>query len=136
MMTSTQKDTIKNLRLQGLSYREVADEADLKMETVKSFYRRHGLSGFGRKLSKINGDGKYMFCRNCGERLIQKEHTKRRVFCCDACRVKWWSDHPEMIKKRAVYHFVCAHCGEPFTAYGNDGRKYCCHECYIEERFG
>ena len=38
--------------------------------------------------------------------------------------------------RKAVYHFVCACCGEPFTAYGNENRKYCSHSCYIAGRFG
>ena len=29
----------------------------------------------------------------------------------------------------------CARCGKPFTAYGNAGRKYCSHSCYIADRF-
>ncbi|MCI9560414.1 MAG: hypothetical protein HFG52_14545 [Lachnospiraceae bacterium] len=51
------------------------------------------------------------------------------------CRVKWWHEHPEKIKQRAVYSFTCAGCGKPFTAYGNSRRKYCSHECYIRNRF-
>lgn len=31
---------------------------------------------------------------------------------------------------------ACAHCGKPFTAYGNKERKYCSHNCYISDRFG
>ena len=29
---------------------------------------------------------------------------------------------------------VCIHCGKEF--HGRSGRKYCSHQCYIEERFG
>lgn len=31
---------------------------------------------------------------------------------------------------------VCPVCKKPFTVYGNANRKYCSHECYIEDRFG
>lgn len=35
----------------------------------------------------------------------------------------------------ATMCFVCPSCGREFTAYGNAGRKYCCHPCYIAARF-
>lgn len=28
------------------------------------------------------------------------------------------------------------HCGKNFIAYRNNKRKYCCHTCYIEDRYG
>lgn len=136
-MTSTQKEAIKLMRAEGLSYGIVSERTGIGYEAVKSFCRRNGLTGFGSEILKGNNrDEKYVFCKNCGKRLVQQKNLKRRVFCCDECRVKWWSTHPEMINKKAVYHFVCIHCGKPFSAYGNSGRKYCSHECYIEERFG
>lgn len=56
-------------------------------------------------------------------------------FCSDNCRTAWWNAHPEKVNRRAVYHFTCAHCGKPFTAYGNAKRKYCSHACYIADRY-
>lgn len=50
--------------------------------------------------------------------------------------MKWWNEHLDRVDKKANYEFVCAYCKKPFTAYGNAHRKYCCHECYIEDRFG
>ena len=134
-MTDAQKEAIKTLRLEGWSYGKVTEKTGIKYEAVKSFCRRNGLAGKGiKRIEDING--RYEFCLNCGTTLIQREHTKRRVFCCKPCREKWWHEHSDKLKKKAVYHFICAHCGKPFTAYGNSGRKYCSHECYIEERFG
>ena len=49
---------------------------------------------------------------------------------------EWWTEHPERIRQKAVYEFICAKCGRAFTAYGNKKRKYCSHECYIADRFG
>ena len=31
---------------------------------------------------------------------------------------------------------ICPVCKKTFTVYGNANRKYCSHECYIEDRFG
>ena len=69
-----------------------------------------------------------------GEVYVEKK--KRKVFCSAECRVRWWNAHPYMVNQKAVYHFVCAYCGKEFTAYGNNKRKYCCHACYIKDRFG
>ena len=41
-----------------------------------------------------------------------------------------------MVKRKAIYEYTCPTCGSAFTAYGNRHRKYCCHECYIADRFG
>jgi len=40
------------------------------------------------------------------------------------------------MNRKAVYPVVCAHCARPFESYGNAGRKYCSHGCYIAARFG
>ena len=42
----------------------------------------------------------------------------------------------DMVKRKAIYEYTCTTCGSAFTAYGNIHRKYCCHECYIADRFG
>ena len=108
-MTNQQKEKIANLR------------------AVVSFCRRNDLQA-----SQPDTD----VCRECGSALVQTPGMKRRVFCSAGCRVRWWKAHPERLSGKATYHFVCKKCGKPFSAYGNAKRKYCCHECYIEDRFG
>jgi hypothetical protein len=75
-------------------------------------------------------------CKQCGKLIKIIPKRKPKIFCSDECRAEWWNTHPENVQRKAVYHFTCAHCGKPFTAYGNKGRKYCCHQCYIADRFG
>lgn len=75
------------------------------------------------------------FCLQCGALLTQTPGRKRVKFCSDNCRTAWWNAHPEKVNRRAIYHFTCAHCGKPFTAYGNAKRKYCSHACYIADRY-
>lgn len=36
-------------------------------------------------------------------------------------------------RSTAIYSFTCAHCGRPFTAYGNRHRKYCFLAHYITD---
>lgn len=130
-MTDEQKKKITALRQKGVGYTAIARQMDISKDTVKSFCRRNGLAG--EMASAV--EKQVPKCRECGKPLQQAEGMKPRVFCCDECRVKWWHEHPEQIKQRAVYSFTCACCGKPFTAYGNSKRKYCSHECYIRNRF-
>lgn len=130
-MTDEQKKKITALRQEGLGYTAIARQMDISKDTVKSFCRRNGLAGEMASAAET----KVPKCRECGKHLQQEEGMKPRVFCCDECRVKWWHEHPEQIKQRAVYSFICACCGKPFTAYGNSKRKYCSHKCYIRNRF-
>jgi len=128
MMTECQKAEVAGLRRAGLGYTVIAKKMGMPRDTVRSFCRRNGLNG------KMAGDDKER-CRECGKPLVQTEGVKRRVFCCRECRVKWWHEHPEQIRQRAVYSFTCAGCGVQFTAYGDSRRKYCSHGCYIRTRF-
>ena len=58
------------------------------------------------------------------------EKIKPKIFCSDACRKKWWNGH-----RKGNHSLVCANCGKIFISY-NIGRKYCCHDCYVNSRFG
>lgn len=136
-MTSSQREAIRSLRLQGLSYGLVSERTGICKDTIKSFCHRNGLAGIGAELADgIKKNDKNVLCKNCGKSLTQQNNIKKRVFCCDKCRVEWWHRHPERIKKKAIYYFICINCGKTFSAYGNSNRKYCCHECYIQDRFG
>lgn len=133
-MTDIQKNQIMALRQQGYGYATIAKAVGLKKDTVVAFCRRTGLTG--RKASdnsQINLDSG--FCLQCGSILHQTPGRKRIKFCSDQCRVAWWNSHPEKINRKAIYSFICAHCGKSFTAYGNAGRKYCSHACYIADRY-
>ena len=63
--------------------------------------------------------------------------NKTKMFCSDECRRKWWKENHEQgqRKETAIYKLVCAFCRTEFESYGNKHRKYCCHECYIKDRF-
>jgi len=75
-------------------------------------------------------------CPCCGAEVRQNPGRKVKRFCSDKCRNAWWNSRLEQVDRKAHYKFVCACCKKPFTAYGNAGRKYCSHECYIKDRFG
>ena len=134
-MDGFQKEQIRNLRGEGLSYAEIARQVNVSRDAVISFCRRNGLQEIKKPRTAVKtavGD----VCRECEKPLVQVVGMKRRVFCSKECRVKWWKEHPERLNQKAVYQYTCPHCGKSFSAYGNSKRKYCSHACYISDRFG
>ena len=110
MISDKQKQRIEMLRSLGYGYRKVAGKLGLNLNSVKSYCQRNGLGGVAKR--------------------------KKKRFCCDKCRNEWWNSHLELIKRKAYYEHTCQGCGKTFTSYGDRDRKYCCHECYVKERFG
>lgn len=126
-MTDLQKEKIKSLRLQGISYVKIGEMLGISDNTVRSFCRRNGLGDAAKNT---------VACKQCGKLIKIIPKQKPRKFCSDTCRAVWWNSHQESVDRKAVYECICVHCGKPFTAYGNSGRKYCSHQCYISDRFG
>lgn len=126
-MTGQQKEQIRTLRLQGISYVKISKSLGISDNTVRSFCRRNGLGENAKNTAS---------CKQCGKliKIIPKQKPKK--FCSDNCRNAWWNGHQECVTRKAVYEYTCACCGKYFTAYGNAHRKYCSHACYIADRFG
>lgn len=128
-MTDAQKEKIRFWRMEGLGYGAIAVRLGISENTVKSFCRRNRLSGVAVKEAPFR-------CRQCGQPLELRPGRRGRKFCCEACRRAWWKAHPGLVDRKAFYLLTCVHCGREFKSYGNKGRKYCSHACYIAERFG
>ena len=125
-MKGEQKQRLIALRRSGAGYGQIADALEIPINTVKSFCRRHGLSSAAKP----------SVCEQCGRTIEQNPGRKRKRFCSVLCRNKWWNTHLELVKRKAVYTFICPNCGKEFRVYGNSHRKFCSHACYIEYRFG
>lgn len=128
-VTDAEKERIRFWRMEGLGYGVVAERLGISVNTVKSYCRRNRLAGVASKEPPV-------VCRECGVSLASVPGRKGRKFCCEGCRRAWWRAHPELVRREAYYTLVCGHCGREFESYGNRGRKYCSHECYIRARFG
>ena len=124
-MTIDEKEKVKMMRVQGLSYATIASILNISINTVKSFCKYHNL-----KKSNTNEDNK-SYCQNCGKVLTQLEGKKIKKFCSDKCRYQWWYKHRSKTNKE----YICPTCGAKFKVYGKTSRKYCSHECYIKARF-
>ena len=130
-MTENQQKEIKALRQAGLGYKKIAAALSLSENTIKSYCRRMNVPKVSVEPAH-DADS----CECCGKHIKQIAGRKRKRFCSDACRHKWWNSHLHLVQRKAVYHLKCRHCGREFEIYGNSHRKYCCHACYIAERFG
>lgn len=139
-MTDEQKIQIEEMRKYGLGYVRIAQRLGISENTVKSFCRRNNLAGNATEQAVAAEQKAHCNsvrpCKNCGAPVLQDPKRKPKLFCCDACRNKWWNSHLYLVKRKAMYEYTCPNCGKKFSAYGNANRKYCCHECYIEDRFG
>ena len=124
----------------GESYAKIAAALSISENTVKSYCRRNNIAAHGNTASDIDNtshtDDEHVFCKQCGHALTQEPKKKPRRFCSKVCCATWWAKNPDRLNKKATYSFKCATCGINFSAYGNKGRKYCSHKCYIARRFG
>lgn len=125
-MTDNQKRLVIKLRSEGLSYKEISNTVGLSEGTVKSFCSR-------AKDKEKSEDPR--FCVTCGKPIESIPHHRAKRFCSRECGLKWWHEHPEKLNRKSLYSFVCLSCGKEFSSYGNKGRKYCSHQCYINSRF-
>ena len=130
-MTIDEKEKVRQMREQGLSYATIASILNISINTVKSFCKYHNY-----KKSNIR-DENISYCQNCGKVLTQIEGKKTKRFCSDSCRYQWWYKHRKQTnsKNKTYKEYLCPTCGTKFKVYGNTTRKYCTHECYIKSRF-
>lgn len=129
-MNAEQKKLISAYRGAGMAYSTIAEKLELTKDQVSAYCRRNGLAG---RLARTCIPESC--CQNCGMPFKQKPGRRKQKFCSPECRQSWWNAHPGMVNRKAFYHFTCPCCGREFTAYGNAGRKYCSHGCYIAARF-
>lgn len=132
-MTDKQKHQIAAYREQGLSYMEISKKMDLSINSIKTYCKRHSLGGV-RAFDGL-GEAANSVCEQCQKPVIQNPGRKKKRFCSDKCRNLWWNSHLDLVKRKANYECTCMRCKKIFASYGNKNRKYCSHECYIEDRF-
>ena len=126
-MTNGEKKLIAQQIKQGLEYSEIARKLDMSVNTVKSYCQRNGLKRAGESVTSANDA-----CKRCGCALEHTPGRKKKQFCSDACRLRWWHEHRYMSK--TAKSAKCAACGRAFMT--DRGQRYCSHACYIRMRFG
>ena len=126
-MTNGEKMLVAQQRRQGLGYTEIARKLGISVNTVKSYCQRNGIKPAGKTAVQSGST-----CRQCGNTLEHTPGRKKKQFCSDACRLRWWHEHREMSK--TARGAKCAACGREFIT--DRTQKYCSHNCYIAARFG
>ncbi len=126
-MTEKQKQAIRDLRRQGMSYLSIADSVGLSPNTVKSFCRRNHICVAVE--SAAGG-----ICKNCGKPLIHCPGARRKIFCGNQCRYAWWNKNRLWAGKKKQYRLTCLYCGTAFE--GTKSKKYCGRDCYVRSRYG
>ena len=129
-MTDKQKEQIRKLRSKGASYTDISKKLKISANSVKSFCRRD-ISNVEEDDESFPNGG----CENCGRPVNQIEGRKKKRFCCDTCRNRWWNSHLDLVNRKSVHSLVCPNCRCEFKYYGNAPRKYCSHKCYIAYRY-
>lgn len=132
-MTQAQKNLIIALRKQNLGYGIIATKLGFPRDRIRTFCLIHGLTErtpIDAPKEKIGTE----VCKNCGKDLIHPSDKRKRKFCCNDCGSAWWALNQDKIKRKAFYHFNCAHCGKQFTSYGNANRKFCSRACSAASR--
>ena len=136
-MTADEKNRIIQMRHAGMGYKIIAEILGKKVNTVKTFCSRNGLTASAGLEKDMVFPGVYrIFCKQCGEVFLQYPGHREKVFCSSDCRNKWWNTHASRIKRDSMTEYTCPVCGKKFFAYKNRNRKYCSHQCYIKARFG
>ena len=91
-MTNVQKEMIRAMRLQGIGYRAIAKNLNLKLNRVVLYCKTHGLAGDG-SLVRMNyavwceQNGR---CPVCGAKLKQPERGRKKRFCSGKCRTAYY----------------------------------------------
>lgn len=138
-MTETMGKQIIQLRLKGLGYQTIGTIVGTSKENVRYYCKTHGLMGKA-DLVALNHEECKKYpenCKYCGGKIMRNRYSGTKLFCSDKCRRSWWKEHPEKSQhsKKATHECKCAYCKRIFHSYGNGGRKYCSHDCYIKDRF-
>lgn len=128
-MKPEQKRMIEELRNSGCGYKEISEQLQISINTVKSYCKRHELTRMGKRNS-----GSVRFCLQCGTEIKQEQHRKTKKFCSDRCRMIWWREHSSLLRTPSKQTFICPVCHEAFAAYSSTKQKYCSRLCYARSR--
>lgn len=119
-MTDLQQAKIILARAEGESYKEISKRLSLSPTAVRSFCNRSIVE---------NG------CRYCGKPLEHTPHRRKKSFCNDICRMKWWNKYRCALQHKDPETVLCPVCGKPFQAFGKRRQKYCSRACYFTGRY-
>lgn len=91
-MTNNERVLIEQMRKRGCSYHEIALMTNHTYGAIKAYCSRHQL---GVKLFQAQSRNGIVVdtCNQCGKRIRQQPGRKHKRFCCDDCRMQWWTKY-------------------------------------------
>ena len=110
-LTEKTKQAIKQMRLENLGYKKIAQQLDISLATVQSYCRRNNLTP--DDLS-INVPKMYVQCLNCGATLQHEVNRPSKKFCSDRCRNQHWYNQKcsKSTNETPVTKVFCICCGK------------------------
>lgn len=81
-MSNLEKERIKELRGQGLQFNEISESLGISLNSIKSYCRRENIEL-----------GERIVCKQCGRPVNQNLNKRKKEFCSDRCRLKYWRAH-------------------------------------------
>ena len=115
-MTDKDKKHLAELRDQGYTYQQIAEASGIGLSSVKMFFKRNNTPADDSGL-----------CAQCKKRL-EKDAPKKKRFCSEKCRIKWWAEHPEQLSNAREHQYKCPVCCKVFYSY--KPAKFCSLTCY------
>lgn len=128
-MNSEQKLRIAELRKSGYGCKEISEQLQISINTIKSYCKRHNI----QRQNEIIGDD-VRFCLQCGKTIPQVQHRKVKKFCSDKCRMVWWRNHSSLLHTHSKKMLKCPVCNKAFSAYSSTHQKYCSRLCYYKSK--
>lgn len=120
-MTTEEKNKILNLRANGCGYKKISSITGISICSIRNIVNKQKCDNA-------------VYCKFCGKQIKQTPHKKKKEFCNDECRMKWWSAHRNLLNFKDLRTSTCACCGKSFQHHGKRERKYCCRECFLAGR--
>ena len=114
------KKHLAELRDQGYTYQQIAEASGIGLSSVKMFFKRNN--------TPADDSG---ICAQCKKRL-EKDAPKKKRFCSEKCRIKWWAEHPEQLSNAREHQYKCPVCCKVFYSY--KPAKFCSLTCYHRSR--
>ncbi len=121
------KNKIKALRSEGYGYGKIAELLNISKSQVSSFCRRNNID--------CMNCSNCIHCAYCGLPVSCLNHHKKKRFCSDSCKSKYYN---ELYKKEGKIHgenLTCKCCGKIFNSKWNKNQVFCSHQCYITYRY-
>jgi len=83
-MDTTRK--VLELRDKGYGYKRIATELSIKRDHVRHICKK-------KEKNPLGG-----ICKNCGKNFKSVRGKKKKVYCSDKCRYKWWNKQKKLKK--------------------------------------